>query len=86
MTREQFTREIETKAAGMIKFSSNELETCGVVQFASEHVMLLTPDSVRNFPPEGAFKINYNEILGVEVKDGSVTIKTDRREWNCKIA
>lgn len=86
MTREQFTREITTQAAANIKFSSNELETCGVVQFASEHVMLLTPDSVRNFPPEGAFKINYNEIRDVEVKDGSVTIKTDRREWNCKIA
>lgn len=85
MTREQFTREIETKAAANIKFMNGELAV-DIVQFNSEHVMLLTPDSVRNFPPEGAFKINYNEILGVEVKDGSITIKTDRREWNCKIA
>lgn len=86
MTRKEFTSAITNQAAGMIKFSSNELETCGVVQFASEHVMILTPDSVRNFPPEGAFKINYSDMIGIKVENGSLTIKTDNREWSCKIA
>lgn len=86
MTRKEFTSAITNQAAGMIKFSSNELETCGVVQFASEHVMLITPDSVRNFPPEGAFKINYSDMIGIKVENGSLTIKTDNREWSCKIA
>ena len=57
-----------------------------VVQFVSEHVMLITPDSVRNFPPEGAFKINYSDMIGIKVENGSLTIKTDNREWSCKIA
>lgn len=86
MTRKEFTSAITNQAAGMIKFSSNELETCGVVQFISEHVMLITPDSVRNFPPEGAFKINYSDMIGIKVENGSLTIKTDNREWSCKIA
>ena len=86
MTRKEFTSAITNQAAGMIKFSSNELETCGVVQFTSEHVMLITQDSVRNFPPEGAFKINYSDMIGIKVENGSLTIKTDRREWSCKIA
>ena len=86
MTRKEFTNAITNQAARMIKFSSNELETCGVVQFASEHVMLITPDSVRNFPPEGAFKINYSDMIGIKVENGSLTIKTDNRKWSCKIA
>lgn len=86
MTRKEFTSAITNQAAGMIKFSSNELETCGVVQFTNEHVMLITPDSVRNFPPEGAFKINYSDMIGIKVENGSLTIKTDSREWSCKIA
>lgn len=85
MTRKEFTSAITNQAAGMIKFRNDELGI-DIIQFTSEHVMLITPDNIRNFPPEGAFKINYSDMIGIKVENGSLTIKTDRREWSCKIA
>ena len=85
MTRKEFTSAITNQAAANIKFRNDELGI-DIIQFTSEHVMLITPDSVRNFPPEGAFKINYSDMIGIKVENGSLTIKTDNREWSCKIA